>query len=420
VTDRIVIDLRGAVWNRADEPRKYDVTIVLAGESGDAMLHREQLEVPPKAVGGVALRWPTEGRAGPYRVRMTAKSGPKTLRVERPLEIIDSPVRSTRTIDGAWVDIYHHDPRTGALFNDELARMTADQWRELVRGMHAVGMNTIVNTMLFQNFTHYGEHAIETEGYKGRAYYPSRLYPGRMPTACDDALECILDEADRLHMHVFPGIGMYAFFDFTPASLAWHKRVADEVWQRYGHHPSFYGWYVSEEIHGHLGGTPERRRQIVEFFRAFRAHCRSLAPDKPVMLATNSFGVRSAVDTYRKLLPHLDILCPFGFHRMPADDFSGEEAARHLQSLCDEAEMHLWLDLETFVFHEGGGLAPRPIDGLTSDLRRFPNFEKILCYEFPGLMSAPAMSRKPGGEATVKLYEDYRRYVERRRKQRCE
>jgi hypothetical protein len=54
---------------------------------------------------------------------------------------------------------------------------------------------------------------------------------------------------------------------------------------------------------------------------------------------------------------------------------------------------------------------PRPIDGLISDFTRFANFEKILHYEFPGMMSDPAMSRQPGGPTSVKLYQDYRAYL---------
>ncbi len=412
VTDQVTLEIRGAVWNRDDTPKAFDVTLSLDTVEPGRVLHRERIEVGPSSAKGVTFRWPTTGQAGRHRIILSATSGSRTQRRERPIEIIQSGVRSTRRIGGAWVDIYHHSEAEGRYFNADLAKMTHDQWRELVRGMHGIKMNVLVITMLFQNYTHYGKHTIEKDGYRGKAYYPSRLFPSRMPIACDDPLEAILSEADKLGMHVFPGIGTYAFFDFTPASLRWHKKVASEVWERYGHHPSFYGWYVSDEIAGHLGNEPTRWEQIVGFFREFRAHCRTLAPDKPAMLATNSHHVPKAVDTYRKLLPHLDILCPFGFHRMPTGDITGEEAARLLQTLCDGAGCHLWMDLETFVFHKGGALYPRPIGGLISDLRRFPTFEKILCYQYPGLMNAPGASIKPGGPPTVKLYQDYERYLE--------
>jgi hypothetical protein len=138
---------------------------------------------------------------------------------------------------------------------------------------------------------------------------------------------------------------------------------------------------------------------------------RRLAPDKPVMLAPNCFNLRGAEETYKRLLPDVDILCPFGYHRMPESDLRGEEAATLMQSLCDETDCHLWMDVESFVFRDDGALVPRPIAGLIDDFTRFPNFEKILHYEFPGMMSGPGMSRQPGGPASKKLYAEYREYL---------
>ncbi|HRZ35254.1 MAG TPA: DUF4434 domain-containing protein [Candidatus Paceibacterota bacterium] len=459
VTDLISLDIRGAVRNEADTAKTFDVAVYWDAEVPDRCVHQATLQVAPKSAAGIRFRRPMQGLAGPHRLILTARakdmlSGTQhtrqsplppalahpmgegvplcgtgegdgvahptdssvTVRCERPLEVLDSDARSGRRLGGAWVDLYHHCEREGKPFNAELGRMTDGNWRELVRAMHATDQRLLVITMMFQNFVHRAEHSFGPDTYPGRAYYPSKLYPTRMPIASRDPLETILDEADRLGLHVMPGVGMYAFFDYTPDSLAWHRRVADELWERYGHHPSFYGWYVSGEQCGGLytpdRGDPEvQRREMIEFFRAFTAHVRRHAPDKPVLLATNPHGLRGAEAAYRQLLPHLDILGPFGFHRMPEGDLTGERAAALLQSLCDEAGCHLWLDLETFVFKNGIELHPRPIDGLLSDFDRFPNFEKILHYQFPGMMSAPEMTRQPGGPASVRLYQDYQAYL---------
>lgn len=411
VTDQITLDVRAAVWNHGDTAQQFDLAVYLDQEQPAACLHQQTLEAVPKTPAGLKFRWPTQGHAGRHRLLLVARTGETTLRVPRPLEILASDARSTRRLGGAWVDLYHHDAAEGKPFDLELGRMTDVQWRELVRAMHEVDQNLLVITMMFQNFTHRGTHRIETEGYKGKAYYPSRLFPGRMPIASPDPLDAILSEADRLEMQVMPGVGAYAFFDYTPGALAWHKKVAAELWERYGHHPSFYGWYVSGEKDGSLGSAAERE-ELVAFFREFTAFVRTLAPDKPVMLAPNCFHLRGTEAAYRQLLPHLDIICPFGFHRLPPGDLRGEEAASLMQALCDQAGCHLWMDLESFVFRNGIELHPRPILGLISDFSRFPSFEKTLHYQFPGLMSAPWMSRQPGGPATVKLYNDYRRFLQ--------
>lgn len=69
----------------------------------------------------------------------------------------------------------------------------------------------------------------------------------------------------------------------------------------------------------------------MNFFKEFKAYCNSFAPGKPVMLATNSFEVPNGMDTYPELLNYLDILCPFGFARMPEGDLTGKQAADMLQ-----------------------------------------------------------------------------------------
>lgn len=63
-----------------------------------------------------------------------------------------------------------------------------------------------------------------------------------MDITAEDPIEAILSEADRLGMNVLVGVGIFAWFDFTPESLEWHKRVAKELWDMYGHHESFYAF----------------------------------------------------------------------------------------------------------------------------------------------------------------------------------
>ena len=364
---------------------------------------------------GTKFRWTTEGHAGQHTLILVAKSDTNTYRTDQPIEILASDIRSTRSIDGAWFEFYHWSEAEGKPWNEEIRKMTDGQWREMVAAMHRVGLDLAIVQEAFRNQKYVGKHTMETDGYTGQAYYPSKLYPQRRDIAATDPVEAVLAEADKHGMHVMVGVGLYAWFDFTPGSLAWHKRVADELWELYGHHRSFYGWYISAEVAGNLGTDTNRRREIVAFFKAFKEHVTGLAPDKPVMLATNSHHVAESEGYYPKLLEHLDILCPFGFHRMPDEDYTGEEAAEILQRYCDQAGAHLWMDMEVFLFGKRKALIPRPIDGIVSDLTRFPNFEKICCYAYTGLMNAPDQSRRPGGEPTVKLYEDYRKFVSQQR-----
>ena len=328
---------------------------------------------------------------------------------EHSIEVLDRGTRSTGRIDGAWCGLYHWSEEEGRLWNAELKQFTAEDWRDLVRAMHEIGMDVIVLQELFRNQEYYGKHRIPETGYRGRAFYPSKLFPGRMDIACPEPVEAIFAAADELGMSVLPGIGMYAWFDFTPESLEWHCHVAREVWERYGHHASFYGWYISEEVFGDLNRGTETPGEIVAFFRKFGSLRDELNPALPVMLAPNCFGVPNAVEAWEELAREVDILCPFGFNRMPAGDLPPEEVVSLLQHIADEGGAHLWMDMEVFHFREDTALYPRSAEEIFAELDRFSNFEKVLCYQFPGLLNSPAARRTPGGAETVKLYNDYRR-----------
>lgn len=400
----------GAPRDQREAP--IQITLHAGRESPGNVL--QSWKYPSGLAAGSLLKFRTPARAllGRDRLCLTVEFAGRVERQSLPLEVLDLPTRSTDRLDGAFVGLYHWSEKEGRFWNEELKSFEEDDWRDLVRAQSEVGMGVIVLQESFRNEEYVGKHDIPRTGYNGHAFYPSKLHPGRMEVHTVDPMEVILSEADRLGMHVFMPVGMYAWFDFTPGSLQWHKEVAEELWERYGHHPAFYGWYVSEEAHGNLGETAKDKENLLHFFGDFSCHCRELAPEKPVMLATNCHWIRGEVERYRFLLRNLDILCPFGFHRMPFWDQGGEAAAQLLQELCDEAGAHLWLDLEVFLFGPGRALVPRPLDQIVEDFRRFPNFEKVICYQFPGLFNAPWTRKKPGGPETVKLFNDYQRYLQ--------
>ncbi len=410
IREQTYVQIRGSISNPSPERRTYRVTIALENCESSRLLFMDRVEIEPSSLRGTEFNWLPEGCRGKWEIRFSAYWADQVVSITTPIEILDSGQSFPKKIDGAWVVFYHWSEEEGRPWNSQIVNMTKDDWREAIQGMHELGLHIVVIEESFRNQAYWGEHAIEEEGYQGCAYYPSRLFPGRMAIETRDPIEVVLCEADRFNMQVFVPVGLYAFFDFSAGSLHWHFQAAKELFQLYGHHSSFYGWYIPEEIFGNLGGTPQRWEEISTFFREFKAYAASLAPEKPVMLASNCHGVRGAEEAYRELLPNLDILCPFGFNRMPPGDISGEEAYQLLQQLCDESGSHLWMDLELFKFGEANTLVPRTISSVMDDLTRFPYFEKILCYQYTGLMNAPWAKMKPGGEETITLYRNYLDY----------
>lgn len=419
VTDKVDLDIRAGIVNNSDEESDYDVELYLKYGDVDSLLQKRSLKLNAQESVCVSHALATEHLSGEEcEVVLKVKSnGSSVNHISKRFKVIESEIRSTRLIDGAWTGIYHWSEEEGRHWNDDIRELTDNQWKEMVGSMHEVGMDVIVIQEVFRNNDYVGEHGTTVGNYRGRAFYPSCLYPGRMPVAASDPVEAILSRADELEMSVFVGVGMFAWFDFTEESLEWHKNVAEELWERYGAHRSFYGFYISEECAGNLYNSERtddmrraRKKEIVGFFREFKKFTAGFAPDKPVMLATNSMGVPDGADAYPALLENLDILCPFGFARMPDGDLTGKQAAEMLQGFCDEAGAHLWFDLEAFLFNPDMSLYPRPIDEIVHDLTLFDNFEKVLCYQFPGVFSNPALSFRVGEERTVQLYKDYQTY----------
>lgn len=417
VTNKVDLDIRMGITNHENERREIALSLYLNHEENDALLYDEVVTLQPHAAQTIKYRMPTAGKAGNYQIILVAKEGEKLYRKIKNIEIIDSPIRSSQLIGGAWAGIYHWSETEGKHWNKDLKQATGEQWKALVQSMHKAGMDIVVIQEVFRNEAYVGKHAITVDNYPGKAFYPSSLYPERMPIAAEDPVEAILSEADKLDMNVFMGVGMFAWFDFTQESLTWHKRVAEELWNKYGHHASFYGFYVSEESGGSLDNWEwsedkrvQRKNEIIRFFKEFKSFCQRLAPAKPIMLATNSMDVPAGKDAYPALLENLDILCPFGFARMPEHDLTGVQAATLLQELCDEAGAHLWFDLEAFLFHEDGSLYPKPAEDIIHDLKLFNNFEKILCYQFPGVFNDPEMAIRIGEKSTVDLFNAYQAY----------
>lgn len=425
ITNKVDLDVRAGIVNNDKIHKSLEVSIYLNNYSDASLLHYSKVELPAGQAHKVQLIINTADKVGKNKILLKVKGCEESYELCREIEVLESDIRSTRQIDGAWASLYHWSETEGKHWNGDIKRMTDDQWRELVRSMHSIEMDMIVIQELFRNEYYVGRHDLTVENYEGLAFYPSDLYAGRMPLAAKDPLEAILSEASKHNMSVMVGVGMFAWFDFTPESLEWHKRVAKELWDKYGHHESFYAFYVSEECAGDLHngeqtleGQLKRKKEIADFFREFKKYCNTLAPEKPVMLATNSMGVLSGADNYPALLQNLDILCPFGFARMPEGDLTGKESALKLQQFCDEAGAHLWLDLEAFLFNPDMSLYPRPAESIIHDLNLFDNFEKVLCYQFPGVFNDPKMSIRIGEERTVKLFNDYKEYLKKVKKSR--
>lgn len=423
ITNKVDLDVRAGIKNNSAVNQRWNIEIYLDKIKSSKRIYNKNHLIEAGGVLEIKYVIAKGTLLGNHKVILKATRNNKQFINEKHVEVVAADTRSTQTIDGAWAGIYHWSEIEGKHWNKDIVNLTGKQWKEMMAGMNKLNMNMVVIQEVFRNDAYAGKHSITLSNYNGKAFYPSGLYPGRMNITAKDPVESMLSAADSLGMQVWVGVGLFAWFDFSQESLEWHKKVAKELWDKYGHHSSFYGFYVSEEMGGSLDNwekTSEmrdlRKKEMIHFFKEFKAFCTSIAPARPIMLATNSMQVPLGADAYPALLKYLDVLCPFGFARMPDGDLTGKQAADMLQKFCDEAGSHLWFDLEAFLFNEDTSLYPRDLEGILHDLYLFENFEKILCYQFPGVFNDPQFTFRVGEASTVPLFEGYNNYQTNQRK----
>ena len=352
----------------------------------------------------------TEGIVGPFVFVMNFRDEAGNLlgSLKQHYEIVASSVHSTCLLDGCWVTLYHWSEQEAHYYNKGLKNLTEDQWRQQVHDMHDIGVTSILIQNVFDSPYYVNQHDKTAETYDGRAFYDSKLYPGRVPITAEDPIEAILSAADECDMAVFPGVGLYAWFDFSEESLKWHKAVATELFERYGHHPSFYGFYLSEEIMGALyyGYDPvpdDHYKEIQHFMKEFQAFIHTLHPTMPLALAPNNIRMHCYKEQWMPILKHLDIIIPFAFAR-------SENNIAQIAEMCKEAGTHFWVDMEIFDFPFDDGLRPKNYEKLIHEIHQYDMLEQVYGYQYTGLLNAPGRRWDLGMEETEELYEKYQAY----------
>lgn len=444
VTDRIDLEIRWAVEAGGVQAREVRVTLQRDGVPLGA---EEILDLAAGEITGRQFRINTAGLHGCHTFSLSVSvAGIPLPVVSRTVTVLPSVSRGPRLLGGAWMGLTHWSEDEARYWNQALACFTEDDWRETVRGMKAIGLRTIIIQETWRNPVWYGRHyhQMTEENYQatyaGSAYYPSRLWPGRISLPCADPVNIILDEADRQGMRVFLGVGLYAHFDYTAGSLAWHRDVLRELWERYRHHDSLHGWYVSEELSGPIRPHEQRywdatdafRAEVLAFFAGLHDTIRSLAPHTLLMVAPDA-NFSEAATVWPEVLQHCDIVCVQGYQRQSMVGMTATEAVRQMQAWCDAAGCHHWLDLEIFGFEHPDKpgpqreeytemlpdgtrhwvqtpLIPQPLALLREEMVQLDAIEYICAYQYPGLLCAPDARLPLGGERAKGLYREYQAY----------
>lgn len=308
-------------------------------------------------------------------------------------------------INGTFFEFRHHNTAEGKYWNPALEGFQADDWRRKIREISQTGMEYIV---------------IMATALYDRCYFNSSVFPfADMP--CKDPIEEVLDEADKCGLKVFLGNGFYG--DWTKAGQNIRSRevidrsfrAMEELTALYAHHPSFYGWYFPDETCIILNFS----KDFVKYVNLCSARCHELTPEKKTLIAPYGTNLALANSRFIHTLEELDVdfiayQDEVGVKKTKVD--RTKRIFEKLRTAHDKAgRSELWADIELFDF-EGmvykSALIPAPFERVKKQIENVaPYADKILCYQYPGIMNPSVSQSFAGHPDSAKLYDDYIGYI---------
>jgi len=288
------------------------------------------------------------------------------------------------------------------------------EWEQDFRHMQAAGIDTVI---------------LIRSGYRRWITYPSQVLQER-----EDCYKPPIDLVD-LFLRLADQFGMAFYFGLYDSGRYWetggnpsqevdlNRRVIDEVWQAYGHHAAFRGWYICQEV-------SRKTESIIGLYRQLGEHCKEVSDGLPTLISPyidgqkallasdaalsktqavsldeherewNAIfeGIRDAVDIVAFQDGHVH------YHEL-ADYFAVNKA------LADRYGMSCWTNAESFDRDMPIKFLPIKWEKLRLKLEaaRAAGLEKAITFEFSHFMSP--QSAYPQAHHLYNRYQEYRQQL---------
>lgn len=416
VTDRIQVELRLAVPNPTPQAQTYQVHFYWDEAHPRHLIEKQTVTAPPHGFAFASTWSATAGRRGRHRLLYRVEGGVGVQAGEWELQVIPSQTPALPLLQGIWIEPL-------AALSSLQGQNAAERERFLrssVDTMKRLGANVLL---------------IAYVEYGGTFFYPSGLEfydrdVQRMARGQDcpfDVVGTLLSQADKNALHVFLGLGRggdtHLLWEFeqadwparNAAALELGKQVAQELWERYHHHPSFYGWYLTHEMND-LARASAYYDPLADF-------CHSLSPDKPVLVApagTPLITPESLAASHVDIFAYQDAVgagyVPYRYTYDPENRLAvlDEVYARYRDwHAC--TRKHLWSDLEIWEADAERGYAvtyPAPFQRVKRQIEIEAKYVQMLTgYAYFGfLQPSESQGWSPDGRA-LRLYQEYAAYL---------
>ncbi|MCD6385131.1 DUF4434 domain-containing protein [Candidatus Sumerlaeota bacterium] len=310
-----------------------------------------------------------------------------------------------KPITGSWFEFQHFSEIEGKYWNRTCEQFTGKDWEQKIEEMSELGIDLLVLTNV---------------ACHSKAFYPTDIFP-QYPLKCQEPVEVMLRTADRLGMKCFIGVGF-----FTPANSPLRLinsqketkrrlRAIEEIAQRYGGHKSFYGWYLPHEAYINKYFNDE----FIEYVNTCSSVARKAKEGSKILIGP--YGTRTAVpdSTFIKQLESLDVDFIAYQDEVGVEKSKVEELAGFYEGLRKAHDcvpnVKLWADIEIFQFERAvyrSALIPAPFERIMAQIKAVSPFvDKILVYQYLGMMNKPDSPVFVGHPNSAVLYSEYQKWL---------
>lgn len=293
-------------------------------------------------------------------------------------------------------------PITGTFIDDitydiPSSNWSYDEWKNDLDNMQKIGIDTVI---------------FIRGGLENKTIFPSKVFNTE---DTDDFAGFILEETAKRDMKVF--FGLYI------SNIDWNKGDAqgeivkntafvDEIWERYGHYPSFEGWYIPQECNCD-------ELNFGDILLGLSRICKEKAPDKQVLISPffkthittlegqTPLSPEETYEVWDKLFTYggkdIDI-CAFQDGTAPLSQMT--EYYMAIKKVCDKHNIKTWVNTETFERDVRCMYYPIPFTELKRKLNKHTAYaEKIITFEFSHFLSPQSIY--PSARNLNNLYVDY-------------
>ena len=269
------------------------------------------------------------------------------------------------------------------------------EWARDFQHMKAAGIDTVI---------------VIRSGYRRFITYPSAYLMQEQGCYAPpvDLIELFLDLADKQGMNFYFGLydsGHYWDTGNMQQEIDVNRFVIDEAWARYGHHPSFRGWYLSMEI-------SRKTKGAVEAFHTLGKQCKEVSgglstfispwiDGKKAVLAAQPARTKSAAVSLEEHEREWDELFAgmqgsvdaVAFQDGHIDYHELADFFRINKQLADKYGMQCWTNAESFDRDMPIKFLPIKFEKLRLKLEaaRKAGYDKAITFEFAHFMSPQSM-----------------------------